>query len=72
MLSDLRSHGVRDGLIVTFFYARAIKLPWLPMMVAYFGTGFTIALTFYILLGAVLQGLIADKLLPSTALESAD
>ncbi len=72
MLSDLRRHGVKDGLIVTFFYARAIKLPWLPMMVAYFGTGFTIALTFYILLGAVLQGLIADRLLPSAALESGD
>jgi len=72
MLSDLRAHGVKDGLIVTFFYARAIKLPWLPMMVAYFGTGFTLALTFYILLGAVLQGLIADRLLPSTALESDD
>lgn len=64
MLSDLRKHGVRDGLIVTFFYARAIKLPWLPMMVAYFGTGFTVALTFYILLGALLQGVIADRLLP--------
>ena len=70
MLSDLRRHGVRDGLIVTFFYARAIKLPWLPMMVAYFGTGFTLALTFYILLGAVLQGLIIDKLLPDSELES--
>jgi len=63
MLSDLREHGVRDGLIVTFFYARAIKLPWLPMMVAYFGTAFTIILTVYILLGALLQGLIADKFL---------
>ncbi len=63
VLSDLRRHGVRDGLIIAFFYARAIKLPWLPMMVAYFGTGFTIALTFYILLGALVQGILADLLL---------
>ncbi len=70
MLSDLRSHGVRDGLIVAFFYARAIKLPWLPMMVAYFGTGFAITLTFYILLGAFLQGVIADRLLPLTEVDS--
>lgn len=63
MLSDLRRHGMREGLIVTFFYARAIKLPWLPMMIGYFGTAFTVALTFYILLGALLQGLIADRLL---------
>ncbi len=70
MLSDLRRHGVKDGLIVTFFYARAIKLPWLPMMIAYFGTGFTIALTFYILLGSLLQGIIADRLLPVAQADS--
>jgi uncharacterized membrane protein YraQ (UPF0718 family) len=70
MLSDLRRHGVKDGLIVTFFYARAIKLPWLPMMIAYFGTGFTIALTFYILLGALLQGVIADRLLPAKEIDN--
>lgn len=63
MLSDLRRHGVKDGLIVTFFYARAVKLPWMPMMIAYFGTGFTIILTFYILLGALIQGFLADFLL---------
>lgn len=28
---------VRDGLIATFFYARAIKLPLLPLMIDYFG-----------------------------------
>ncbi|WP_345988988.1 permease [Sulfurimonas sp. HSL1-2] len=63
MLADLRSQGARDSLIVAFFYARAIKLPWLPVMISYFGIGFTLVLSFYILLGAWLQGLIADKLL---------
>ncbi len=62
MLSELRDHGARDGLIVAFFYARAIKLPWLPVMVGYFGIAFTLVLTFYILLGAWMQGLIADKM----------
>lgn len=62
MLSDLREHGARDGLIVAFIYARAIKLPWLPVMVGYFGITFTLVLTFYVLLGAWMQGLIADKL----------
>lgn len=63
MLSDLRSHGARDGLIVAFFYARAIKLPWLPMMISYFGMVFTITLTVYILLAALFQGIITDTLL---------
>jgi len=67
MLADLRSQGARDGLIVAFFYARAIKLPWLPVMVSYFGIAFTLVLCFYILLGAWLQGVIADKFLPNNA-----
>lgn len=63
MLSDLRTHGVKDGLIVTFFYARSIKIPWIPMMITYFGLAFTILLTLYILIGSVIQGIIADKLI---------
>lgn len=65
MLSDLCSHGVKNGLIVAFFYARSIKLPWIPMMISYFSLSFTVILTLYILLGALLQGIIAQKLLDS-------
>jgi uncharacterized membrane protein YraQ (UPF0718 family) len=64
LLAEMRANGARNGLIVAFFYARAIKLPWLPIMVSYFGAPFTLVLCFYILLGAWLQGLIADRLLP--------
>lgn len=67
MLSELREHGARDGLIVAFFYARAIKLPWLPVMVSYFGITFTLVLTFYIVFGAWMQGLIADKITVKSA-----
>ena len=66
LLAEMRAGGARNGLIVAFFYARAIKLPWLPIMVSYFGAPFTLVLSFYILTGAWLQGLIADKLLPTT------
>jgi uncharacterized membrane protein YraQ (UPF0718 family) len=27
ILSDLRKHGARDGLVIAFFYTRSIKLP---------------------------------------------
>jgi len=67
MLSELREHGARDGLIVAFFYARAIKLPWLPVMISYFGIVFTLLLIFYILLGAWMQGFIADKMIPKSS-----
>ncbi|MDM5271875.1 permease [Sulfurovum sp. zt1-1] len=63
MLSDLRAHGVKDSLIIAFFYARSIKVPWLPMMAGYFGITFTVILSFYILAAAVIQGMIAEKLM---------
>lgn len=62
MLSDLRSHGVREGLIVTFLYARIIKLPMLPIMIDYFGWIFSSILIFYILLASIIQGIITDLL----------
>ena len=60
VIADLRRHGMRDGLVAAFFYARAIKVPLLPMMVAYFGLDFTVLLTLLTLLAAWGQGLIMD------------
>ncbi len=65
LLSDLRQHGARDGLLVAFLYARAIKVPWLPVMAHYFGWPFTLLLSVFIVLGAWLQGVAADRLLRS-------
>ncbi len=61
MIEDLRQHGVRDALLVAFFYSRAIKLPLLPLMIDYFGWAFTAILTIYILIAAVIQGWILEK-----------
>lgn len=64
LLEDLRGHGLRDGLIVVFFFARAIKIPLLPMMIDYFGWPFTLVLSLYILIGALVQGWILEALVP--------
>jgi uncharacterized membrane protein YraQ (UPF0718 family) len=61
MISDLRKGGAKDGLIVAFFYTRSIKLPWLPLMVSYFGLAFTVVLTFLVIVSAWIQGLIMNK-----------
>jgi len=61
ILANLREQKVKDGLIVTFLYTRAIKLPWLPLMVSYFGYAFTAILMFYIIIGALIQGIIVEK-----------
>lgn len=62
MISDLRKHGAKDGLIMAFFYTRSIKLPWLPLMVSYFGMAFTVVLTVLVIISAWIQGVIADKI----------
>lgn len=56
LFEDLLDHGMKKGLIVTFFASRTIKLPMLPMMLDYFGWQFTLVLTFYILICALVQG----------------
>jgi uncharacterized membrane protein YraQ (UPF0718 family) len=61
MLKDMRGHGLKDGLIVTFLYSRAVKLPLLPLMIAIFGVTYTIILNIYIILFAIIQGKLADK-----------
>ena len=62
LIEDLRSHGMRDGLIVVFFASRTIKLPLLPMMVDYFGWIFTVVVSLYLLIGALIQGLFLEML----------
>lgn len=61
LFQELREHGARDALVITFFFTRTIKLPWLPMMISYFGVSFTIIFTFYILVAALMQGLVYEK-----------
>jgi uncharacterized membrane protein YraQ (UPF0718 family) len=60
LLSDLRGHGTKMGLIAAFIYVRAIKLPWIPLMVEYFGWPFTIIISLYLIVGGVVQGLLID------------
>ncbi len=62
LLEDLRSHGMKDSLIVVFFASRTIKIPLLPMMIDYFGLTFTIVLSFYMLVGALIQGVCLEIL----------
>ncbi len=56
LIEDLRGHGMKDKFIVVFFASRAIKIPLLPFMIDYFGLAFTVILSFYMLLCALIQG----------------
>jgi uncharacterized membrane protein YraQ (UPF0718 family) len=56
LLEELREKGVKDELLIIFFYARAIKIPMIPFSIAVFGTPFTLIISLYILIFAVIQG----------------
>jgi len=62
LLSDLKEKGMKDSLIATFLYNRAIKIPLLPMMVHYFGWDFTLALSITMVLFSVVNGVIVQRL----------
>ncbi len=56
-LADLRDKGAKDALLAVFLYNRAIKLPWLPVMVAWFGVRYTVLLTVATVLAGIAEGL---------------
>jgi len=62
ILNDMRKDGVKDSLLIIFLYARAVKLPLLPFMLDLLGVIFTITMTLYTLLFALLQGLLFQKI----------
>jgi len=62
LLVELRAKGVRASTAAVFLYARAIKLPLLPLMVLYFGIAYSVALSIYLAGFALLSGVLMDKL----------
>jgi len=58
LLGELRSKGMRASTAAVFLYARAIKLPLLPLMGHYFGTGYVVVLSLYLAGFALLSGLL--------------
>ncbi|MCD6575696.1 MAG: hypothetical protein J7K73_00885 [Nanoarchaeota archaeon] len=61
LLNELQKHGVRNGLIATFLYNRAVKPALLPLIIYYFGLKFTIVLTIVMVGISIVQGMIIDK-----------
>jgi uncharacterized membrane protein YraQ (UPF0718 family) len=65
LLSDLKEKGMREGLIATFLYNRAVKIPLLPVMVFYFGIEVVAILTVYMVAFSILHGYLLEKILYS-------
>ena len=61
-LAEMRDKGMRSALIAAFLYSRALKLPLLPLLVHYFGLAYTLVLSLYLLLFAVISGALVERL----------
>jgi uncharacterized membrane protein YraQ (UPF0718 family) len=62
VLHDLGQKGMRTSLVATMLYSRAIKLPLLPLLVHYFGLGYTMVLTLYLIGCSIIGGLLMERI----------
>lgn len=62
LLKNLREKGVTDFHLANFLGCRAVKLPLLPLMAAYFGWTFTLILSALMVFSALVTGLAVNRL----------
>jgi uncharacterized membrane protein YraQ (UPF0718 family) len=63
LLAQLREKGVSSGFLACFMYNRAIKIPLLPLLVAYFSLGYAITLTLVMIVMSLIQGMTLNRIL---------
>jgi len=59
-LKQLKDHWLNYGHIASFIYARALKIPFLVVMVFYFGLKYTIIFNLVLIFLAILIGLLVN------------
>lgn len=69
LLAELRTKGMRTALVAVVLYARAIKLPLLPLLAHYFGLGYMLLLSLFIAAFAIVNGLVLERLIPEAETE---
>jgi uncharacterized membrane protein YraQ (UPF0718 family) len=62
LVADLKQKGLRPGLAAVFLYAFSVKLPLLPLLAHFFGLTYAIVLNTWLILFAVLGGLLVEWL----------
>lgn len=60
LLGELKEKGMKNSLLATFLFNRNVKIPFIPVMVLYFGLSFTVIISFYIILFSVFNGIVVS------------
>ncbi len=58
MLKNLKDGGMKNSLIAIFLYNRNVKIPFIPVMIFYFGLPFTVIISIYIVIFSIFNGLL--------------
>lgn len=56
MLKDVKDMGAKNSLIALFLYNRNVKIPFIPVLIAYFGWEYTVILSLLIIVFSFLNG----------------
>jgi len=64
-LADLKEQGFKNGLISIFLYNRAIKLPFIPIIIYYFSLKFVILIIILMIIFSIINGIIINKFVPA-------
>lgn len=56
MLGDLKKRGASEGFLATLLFNRNVKIPFIPVMIYYFGLAYTILISLLIVIFSLLNG----------------
>ena len=62
LLGEFKKQGMKNSLLAVFLYNRNVKIPFLPVMIYYFGISFTLILSLYIIIFSILNGKLVELL----------
>jgi uncharacterized membrane protein YraQ (UPF0718 family) len=62
LLKELKRNGMKDSLIAVFLYNRNVKIPFIPLMIIYFGLAYTIITSLLIIVFSILNGMLIARM----------
>ncbi len=62
IFGQFKKQGMKSSLIAIFFNNRNVNPVFVPVMIYYFGLSFTIVMSIYILIFAIIGGIIIEKI----------
>lgn len=61
LLKELKKAGMKDSLIAVFLYNRNVKIPFIPIMIIYFGVAYTVIISILIIVFSVFNGMLIGQ-----------